>query len=82
MYTGSASIDETLASSNSLASIERATFRNGWLHKQIAQPYPTNCGLAWQCCFLPLYSKVRCFLDLSHSKCNFLVTESIEICDI
>ncbi len=29
MYTGSASNDETLASSNSLASIERATFRNG-----------------------------------------------------
>jgi hypothetical protein len=29
MYTGLASIDETLASSNSLASIERATFKNG-----------------------------------------------------
>jgi len=29
MYIGSASIDETLASSNSLASIDKATFRNG-----------------------------------------------------
>jgi hypothetical protein len=56
--------------------------RNGWLHKQIAQPHPTNCGLAWQCCFLPLHSKGRCFLDLSHSKCNFRVVKSIEICDI
>jgi hypothetical protein len=49
MYIGSASIDETLASSNSLASIDKATFRNGWLHKWIAQPYPTNC---W---FTPLF---------------------------
>jgi hypothetical protein len=46
MYNGSASNDETLASSNSLASIERATFRNRGLHKQIVQPPPTNCGLA------------------------------------
>jgi hypothetical protein len=29
MYIGSASNDETLASSNSLASIERVAFRNG-----------------------------------------------------
>jgi hypothetical protein len=45
MYTGSAS--------NYLARRERATFRNGWLHKWIAQSHPTNCGLGWQYCFLP-----------------------------
>ncbi len=30
----------------------------------------------------PLIPKGKCFLDLSHSKCNFCVTKSIESCDI